>query len=228
MNSEIGKEDKDTHPINKNNTSNSVITPKKKQKKHLISSLVAAFLEYPLFVEILEDISSRRIKLQVLLKMCVKYGYKFGSIFSTEDCEGVLIFIDTIHHAKETKWRWVLAGALHYIFIWDKEEVKKYEDIMSHIDKSRTKNAPADHIYIMFLGVNPVYHKQGHARQLLNRVILRSEEEHLPLYLETFKPINEVIYKQFGFQTMEKYSIPNSDLILYSMLRSPELESDFT
>ena len=108
-----------------------------------------------------------------------------------------------------------------YIITWDKEEVKKYDDIMTHNEKSRTKNAPADHIYIMFLGVNPVFQKQGHARKLINQAILRSEEEHLPLYLETFKPINEVIYHRFGFQTMEKYPIPKSDLTLFSMLRNP-------
>lgn len=233
MNSEIGEENKDLSPINSTTTSNSVIIPKKKQKNSLISSLVAAFLEYPLFIEILEDKSSRQTKLQVLLKMCVNYGYKFGSIFSTEDYEGVLIFIDTIHHAKETKWRWVLAGALHYIFIWDKKEVKKYDDIMAHIDKSRAKNAPVDHIYIMFLGVNPIYHKQGHARRLMNQAILRSQKEHLPLYLETFKPINEVIYRRFGFKTVEKCQIPDSDLTLYSMLRKTKevgskQSSDFT
>lgn len=199
---------------------NSVIISTKKQKKQLISSLVAAFLNYPLFSEILTDISSRATKLQEWVRLLVNYGYKFASIYSTsKDSEGALILIDSLNHPKETNWKWVLAGALRLFLKWNKNELKKYNHVTTNIEKTRINNAPRDHIYIMLLGVNPDHQKRGHAQQLINQAIIRSQEAHLPLYLETFKPINEGIYHRFGFQTVEKYPIPNSDLTLYSMLR---------
>jgi ribosomal protein S18 acetylase RimI-like enzyme len=102
---------------------------------------------------------------------------------------------------------------------WNKKELKKYNNIQLQIERLREKYAPPDHIYIMLLGVNPSFQKQGHARKLLNLAISRSKEEKIPLYLETFKPVNEVIYQHFGFKTQEKYPIPNSNIVLYSMLR---------
>lgn len=198
----------------------SVIKPQKAQKDRLISSLVAAFLEYPLFSEVLEDFSSRAAKLHVWVKLVVTYGYKFASIYSTsEESEGVMVLLDTINHGKESDWRWILSGVLRLFLKWSGTDMKRYNLVIKQIDRLRAQNAPRDHIYLMLLGVNPAFHKQGYARQLLNRAILRSEEEKLPLYLETFKPINEIIYNGFGFETIEKFSIPNSTLTLYSMLR---------
>lgn len=199
---------------------NSVIVPQEKKKEELISSLVSAFLEYPLFSEVLEDLSSRPAKLHVWVKMLVTYGYKFASIYSTSEyCEGGMILIDTVHHGKESDWKWILAGVLRLLLKWSKMDMKRYDNVIKQIDRLRAQNTPRDHIYLMLLGVNPAFQKQGYARHLLNQAILRSEEEKLPLYLETFKPINEIIYNGFGFETVEKYPIPNSTLTLYSMLR---------
>ena len=210
MNKDIKKEKIDRYPL----------VPKKKNPQ-IISSLTAAFLDYPIFSDVLFNTSSRYHKLQEWVKMVVRYAHKFASIYSTsENCEGSIVFVDTTYHDKETIWRWILAGYFRLRFKWNKEELKKYENIITQIDRLRKKNVPPDHIYIMLLGVNPSFQKQGHARKLLNLAISRSKEKKIPLYLETFKPINEGIYQKFGFKTMEKYPIPNSKLILYSMLRN--------
>ena len=196
------------------------IIPRRKDNKQLISNLVSAFLDYPLLAEILSDTSSRYGKIQEWIKLLVRYAFKFASIYSTsENSEGSIIFVDTTYHKKETNWRWVLSGFFRLMIKWNKIEFQKYNNVILQIDRLREKYAPTDHIYIMLLGINPSFQNQGHARRLLDLAIYRSKEEKIPVYLETFKPVNEVIYQHFGFKTQEKYPIPNSNLVLYSMLR---------
>ena len=210
MSDEIKLNSRNKHPI----------IPRKEDKKKLISNLVAAFLNNLMISEVLSDTSSPYSKIQDWIKMLVRYAFKFASIYSTsEECEGSMILVDTTIHKKETVWRWILAGFFRLQFKWNKKELKRYFNIVPQIGRLHKKNAPPDHIYIMLIGVNPSFQKQGHARKLLDLAISRSKEEKIPLYLETFKPVNEEIYHHFGFKTLEKYPIPNSNLVVYSMLR---------
>lgn len=38
---------------------------------------------------------------------------------------------------------------------------------------------------------------------------------------ENFKKTNVSIYNHFGFNLLDEYAVPNTDLTLYSMLRQP-------
>ena len=86
------------------------------------------------------------------------------------------------------------------------------------IETLRVKHAPKDHVYIMSIGIKPSEQGKGHGSRLLRKIIEECGSEGVPVYLETFKAVNEQIYNHIGFNTKETRDVPGTDLTIYSML----------
>jgi GNAT superfamily N-acetyltransferase len=56
--------------------------------------------------------------------------------------------------------------------------------------------------HLAFLGVDPEHQGEGLARRLLDRQLVRCDEDGLPAWLETTDEANPPIYERFGFRTI--------------------------
>ncbi|MFW9949842.1 MAG: GNAT family N-acetyltransferase, partial [Candidatus Thorarchaeota archaeon] len=59
---------------------------------------------------------------------------------------------------------------------------------------------------------------KGWARALLNPMIVRADKDKLPCYLETGER-NVTLYEKFGFEVINRISVPKFDNDIYLMMR---------
>lgn len=56
--------------------------------------------------------------------------------------------------------------------------------------------------HLAFLATAPEHRGKGYARALLDRQLLRCDQDGAPVWLETTDPVNPPIYERFGFKTL--------------------------
>ena len=91
-----------------------------------------------------------------------------------------------------------------------------------HIDAMQKRYAPMPHYYLFLTGVDPKQQRQGVCRVLLANMLQRSDNERLPIYLETQSAGNVEIYEKFGFDVLERQAFPGKSAVFnWGMLRQP-------
>ena len=70
------------------------------------------------------------------------------------------------------------------------------------------------------IGVEPSDQRTGLGTALLDRVLVRIDEDALPAFLDTSAPDNLVYYERFGFRVTAEFTLPNG-IPLWGMTRQP-------
>ncbi len=83
----------------------------------------------------------------------------------------------------------------------------------------KKKYAPAKHMYLSLLAVDPAYQGKGFASALLKPMLKRIDESHLAVYLETQNMKNVEMYQHFGFNLVNHTELFDGCCHLYAMLR---------
>ncbi|MDQ1511426.1 MAG: hypothetical protein QOG50_3270 [Actinomycetota bacterium] len=76
------------------------------------------------------------------------------------------------------------------------------------------------HWYLMLLGADPLFRRQGAGTALLAPVLARCDENGVPAYLETQKAENVPWYHRFGFEVVEEIDVRGAPP-LWAMRRDP-------
>jgi GNAT superfamily N-acetyltransferase len=76
------------------------------------------------------------------------------------------------------------------------------------------------HWYLMLLGADPVFRRQGAGTALLAPVLARCDRDGVPAYLETQKEENVPWYHRFGFTVVEKLAVRGAPP-MWTMRREP-------
>lgn len=95
-------------------------------------------------------------------------------------------------------------------------------NIFSRSEKMHKKYAPKPHYYLEAIAVLPKSQGKGLASKLIRPFLKKADKELVGVYTETMKAVNVGLYEYFGFQCMEKYQLPNTDLNLWALYRSPK------
>ncbi len=90
----------------------------------------------------------------------------------------------------------------------------------SHIDAVHKRLAPFRHWFLWALGVDPRFRGKGYASKLLKPMFAKIDMESLPCYVETMDEKGVSIYQHYGFEVVEKSTIPRTNLNIWAMLRS--------
>jgi ribosomal protein S18 acetylase RimI-like enzyme len=86
------------------------------------------------------------------------------------------------------------------------------------IGKRRPKTP---HWYLSLIGVEPSFQGKGIGCALLQPILNRCDQDHLPAYLETQKERNVSFYKHRGFEVKERLKLPYGAPDCFCMLREP-------
>ncbi len=78
-----------------------------------------------------------------------------------------------------------------------------------------------DYYYIFIVGVAPHLQGKGYGKKLLNALIEKSNSESIPLYLETETEENANMYEHFGFELIQKITLPVVEHPMWEMVREP-------
>ena len=89
----------------------------------------------------------------------------------------------------------------------------------SYMDEKHRLLAPFPHWYLAQLGVDPAYQKQGYAGRLLRGMFEKTDADGTPCYLETDSESTIPMYRHFGFEIIDKFTLPGTDIKICAMLR---------
>jgi GNAT superfamily N-acetyltransferase len=76
------------------------------------------------------------------------------------------------------------------------------------------------HWYLMLLGADPAFQRQGAGTALLSPVLAAADAESVPAYLETQKEDNVPWYHRFGFEVIDKIEVRGAPP-MWAMRRDP-------
>ncbi|WP_063255105.1 GNAT family N-acetyltransferase [Neobacillus niacini] len=94
----------------------------------------------------------------------------------------------------------------------------KVSSVFSSFTTLEKKYAPNIHFKLESIGVDPDFKGKGLSTKLIAPFISEAQMKNIPVYTETTTPLNVGLYEHFGFKTMEKRSIPQKKLTVWSLL----------
>jgi len=164
------------------------------------------------------DPTQRMLFLTNLMDFTFKYSFKYGEVFATSsNLEGVVAWLP---HDKAfiSTFQYIRFGALSAILKVGRNYLKELRIYSSLCKKKHQKYANFPHWYLYNLAVIPKHQGKGFATKLLKPKLNILDRLQLPCFLETSDK-NIPLYQHFGFEVVEKVSIPELMDDVWFMLR---------
>jgi ribosomal protein S18 acetylase RimI-like enzyme len=182
--------------------------------------LARAFYRDPLQNYTFPDDEERAKHSPAHFAAALKYGYKFGEVYTIDDVPGASIWLKpgeteiTPEKADEGGFT-ALPGQI------GEEAFSRFFTAISYAEELHKKDMPEPHWYTMVLGVDPELQGHGYGPALMQPVFERSAAEGTPIYLETAQPKNVAFYEKLGFRVLRDVIEPSSGVRLWTFRRDP-------
>ena len=188
----------------------------KKDIDKAVRVLSSSFIDYPTFRFIFPDDQYRKKKLKHLFTFFVKFGMLNGEVLATsQNIEGISIWFDS-NNLKSSLISYLKAGLASVIFKIDPKSFKRFTEIGSIKQKTRSDILNTSYYYIDFVGVDPQYQKQGFSLLLIEEKLNYCDRMKIPCYVETSNQENVPFYLKFGFKIIHEYELNSlKDFCLY-------------
>jgi ribosomal protein S18 acetylase RimI-like enzyme len=92
--------------------------------------------------------------------------------------------------------------------------------VFSRTEIMQGKYAPGPHYYLNTIAVLPEAQGKGFASKLILPFLEKADEESVGIYVETMARRNVGLYEHFGFQCVEQYQVPKTELTVWAFYRS--------
>ena len=139
----------------------------KTEAKHAAETLTRAFHEYPMLKYFYPDDTNREKISYYFLASSVFSGVKSGEVYTTSvDMEGVAVWMSSDRYPKSMmdSIRSVPFSITYGLF---RHGVYKMKAVGDHIDSVKERLAPARHMLLQTLGVDPQHQGKGYAGKLI-------------------------------------------------------------
>jgi ribosomal protein S18 acetylase RimI-like enzyme len=191
----------------------------KEKIKRASKVLSQAFYNDPLMLYLFPEHKERKSKLQYMMELLLRIGFKYGVITVTSlNLEGIAIWFPS-NKSKITAWMGLLNGGITYLFKLGNKAVKKQNRLYKYIYSKHKKLVPNYHCYLSIIAINPLYQGKGLSHVLFNSMFNQIDKHNLSCFLDTNNRKNVNIYKRFGFKILEKYQIPETNVVNWAMIR---------
>jgi ribosomal protein S18 acetylase RimI-like enzyme len=191
------------------------------QSKQAGETLARAFQDDALFVYLIPDATKRQTLLPTFLEIMARYGILYGEVYATSSLmEGVACWFPP--GKTEMTLRRVIRVAgfpLIYYYVKYRDFLSRFFSYNEYAAMLHHRYANAPHWYLSPIGVDPKLQGKGYGSKLLKSMLSRIDQEHLPCFVETQSKKNVAFYEHFGFQVVEKGTIPGTNLTHWAMLR---------
>jgi ribosomal protein S18 acetylase RimI-like enzyme len=191
------------------------------QRDQASEVLTRAFQDDPMYAEIIPDIAERVRSLRWLWRAVVKCCLLYGQVHTTPAVEGAACWLPP-GSTNITFWRSLRAGMALAVMRFPREAQRRLLDIIGHTDELHKRLMGRPHWYLMALGVDPPFQGHGIGGRLLRPVLVRSDEDGLPCYLETQTERNVEFYQRRGFDVVSEGEVPGYSLRIWVMVREPQ------
>ncbi|MFC1875552.1 GNAT family N-acetyltransferase [Chloroflexota bacterium] len=173
--------------------------------------------------DIFPDPVERRMKApyvhEIFLRCSLPHIYAF---ITSPRLEGVIVWRHSDIQIGISWWRIITSGAIWLALKIGYKALRKIMVFDQYMEGKRKELAPAKHLYLGMLAVDPQYQGKRYASQLLDELISKMDRECLPCYLETEGDKNVSVYQHFGFRVIDEYIVPDTKDKMIAMLRRPK------
>jgi ribosomal protein S18 acetylase RimI-like enzyme len=163
------------------------------------SMLSRAFYKDPFYIYIMPDDEKRMMQLQWWFKILIRYTFKFGDIYYTENHNGVALWLGP-EKPMADDIKVFSMGMILYPFKIGLRNFIRVLNISGQWDKEH-KKMPEKHYYLMVIGVEPEFQQQGIGSRLMIEGLKKADEEDLECFLETVTKEDVRFYTKFQFET---------------------------
>lgn len=179
---------------------------------------MSAFLSDPLWVYLFTDSGRRERTARQTFSAALRFALLNGQLHGTgHPPEGIAIW--SVPDQK-TRLRAVLGSGFWRLFFSPFIlQVQRVIPVFSQFERMHKQYAAKPHYYLNTISVRPAAQGKGLASKLIRPFLARADVEGVGCYTETMTPSNVGLYQHFGFKVMEDYSVPNTDLHIWSLYR---------
>lgn len=180
------------------------------------------FLDYPLGVYVYPDDAVREAQVGALFTLMFRYALRFGEVLVTSlDYEGMVLWLPP--WAPHMKNRRILrSGVFRLARASGVKSSLRLLHFSGKLERIHHRQAPFPHWYGLGIGVRPDCRQKGLAKRMLLAKMGEADRDGLPIYFETQSEINVDIYRKFGFDVVEEFSIEGSGITSWTMMRRPK------
>lgn len=204
----------------------SMIPLEKCQIKEASKVLARAFRDDPTEKFAFPELGGYDPRMPHAFEFMIRMGMKYGYVYTTSPrLEGAAVWMK-ITTFETSLWRMLLAGAILPGMRMGREAGQRMQTFASKLETKHQEVISDLHWYLQLLGVDPAYQGQGFGSKLLRGKLAEIDAEGLPCYVETAPDENVAMYQHFGFQTLEKYRIPETSISMWLMLRPAQTGKD--
>jgi ribosomal protein S18 acetylase RimI-like enzyme len=174
------------------------------RREHLetaTTTLARAFDDEPMFRWIFPDPQHRAYSLQVLNRVPLTYGLRFGGVTQSHEGKAVALWLPP--GGKATAGRMMRCGMLGVPFRVGLGAFAKFAIANEIMGKLHTRHVPEPHWHLMIVGVDPELQGRGVGTALVKEGLARADQENVPCFLETSRERNLAFYERLGFAVVE-------------------------
>ncbi len=171
----------------------------KLQIKPAADVLCRAFHNDPYYTYIIPDFGRRANILPWLLERIIRYGFVYGSVYTTVSVEGASVWLGP----EDPDFHWIGAirtGLFLLPLKLSRVENQRIQLLDEAAGRLRARAVAGPHWYMPVLGVDPACQGQGIGGALLQPVLKLADLEHLVCYLDTNNEKNLAFYERYGFK----------------------------
>jgi ribosomal protein S18 acetylase RimI-like enzyme len=191
-----------------------MIRANRKDKLRVVQLLGASFINNQSVNYIVRQDHKRKKRIVALMDYSFEICHRFGEVWLSEDRVGAaLILYPQLKHTNlQSIW-------LDIKLISTAIGIGRVFRALRRESQIQAKHPKGPVAYLWFIGIDPGAQRQGIGTRLLQELIIRSEQEYLPLLLETSTVTNLPWYQQFGFNIYDQVEFGYQ---LYFLKRVPD------
>ena len=187
---------------------------------HAAMLLARAFQDDPFYTCVLPDAEKRAQRLPWLQERLLRYGLRYGTVYTTPSVEGVAIWFGPQHPTLQ------LLGVLQTgLFLLPLHlrlaEFERGLRLSAYADRLHKSAITGRQLYLMQLGVEPALQGQGIGSALMQMLKALADRQALTCYLETNNEKNLPLYEQNGFAVVSHGQAIPGGAHTWAMLRKP-------
>jgi ribosomal protein S18 acetylase RimI-like enzyme len=195
----------------------------KKDMKSVIDILTKAFWVDPLNLHFFPEEEMRKRFLPMFFEFRLKQGMRYGEVHVTSpDIVGVAIW----KHSKtieSTLWRLLRSGGLKMFRAYGSDIINRMRKIDGFVSERRRRLAVTPYIHLGSFAIGPAHQGKGYASKLMRPMLQRLDEMGMHSYLEAQSEANVSLYQHYGYEVLDKCTLPDVGLTHWDMMRTPQI-----
>ncbi len=186
------------------------------ERTDVVATLVAAFVEDPIYRWIVPDDQQRRRSAESFYSLLVDAHWSHDGVYAAGRGSGAALWLPPKRQLVDDD-RAEAFGRELVQTAGDEASCRRQAELAAMLDEHHPSDA---HWYLAFMGVRPSLRGRGIGSALLQAVLADADRHGVPAYLEASCPANKRLYERHGFQTVTELTVADSPT-LYAMWRRP-------